>query len=422
MHRLLNRIAFNTADNKLLNDSSNLSDIESSVKNNNSFKDFVIDGNTFTNDGNKIYLKFLDLIEQEIREHLIDIVPELKQQALSASEIRKKVVLFLINNKDKFKSELLNGIFAGDIDNDYAEIYNRFIERLRAKDLHILTPIITDTLNNLDISDENITSLRLITKYILNEIYQYLNKHLNEILSAVKFPCKENGTYTFAWKSDIGKIYSASDSIPVIEYLKNNTTIRDKILSSIDTSHINDLNQDWSDILDIYLHSDIHKSLNKRIRDYVMHLNDDILQQRADNLENNGDKINDSTYIDYNPTADHEREKPVIIYRAQFDNGTYKDLVLLGQQGASHGEVIYFDLVNKLEEIGALPLEAISKYEMTMGYLIGRIAFIDPKLSNTYSDWDEVKDILIRDPRIDKVYTVPVSKKDNGYIVRVARR
>ena len=381
-----------------------------------SLKDYYWQNNWFTPAGNKLFNKFTDIMYNQINDNLITFCPELKNTNLSINEIQKYIYNPLIDLKDNIKNDLIPQInkFSGNINDDYIFIYMRCLNRYFDKDNFILQRAIKNALSNIDIDESQTTSLRLIIKKIMPQITEYLNNNLDDLLPRLAFPQKENGTYNFSWQNNFGGYNFSEDCKPVVQYMQQH--IND--ILNINLSNMKNINEDWNYILNQYIHKYLPKDIGLKIRNYIIHLNDSIITKRAEALETNNDKKNDITTIDYDPADDHEREKPIIIYRVQVNNQN-KDLVIVGQQGSSHGATLNREFVEELQKLN-LPVELEDKNMYTQAYLLGKVAFIDKKMYNTYNSWEEVQQILINDPRIEKIYTTPPTKQ-GGEITRLAK-
>ena len=236
-------------------------------------------------------------------------------------------------------------------------------------------------------------------------INKYLQNNLDNILTIVKFPREENGSYKYSWQGNEGEISYTDDSKPVIQYLKQH---KEQITND-------NIDVDWDQLIDKYVKSTDFLQFGKKIRQYIINQNNNIIKQRANYLEQLDDKVNDYISINYNPASDHEREKPIVVIRVELNKKIY-DKVYIGKTGQSHGGLITTIIMPELISIHAkVPQPTV----IHQAYLLGTIAFMDPNMPNTYDDLDQVKKILINDERITKIYTVPVNKVGN--IVRVAK-
>lgn len=244
------------------------------------------------------------------------------------------------------------------------------------------------------------------------KITKYLEENLTKILPQIQFPRLKNGSYKFSWQGNLGETGYREDSKPVIDYLLQDSAKRE--ILGTDTEVDN-----WENIVNKYAKSVYFMKFGKQIRNYIIDLNNEVNQQRAFHLLNLNDKINDVTKIDYNPYNDHEREAPVIVYQAEFENGRKEDLVFIGDPGTSHGMLMMTKMADELKEKKAKPIG--KDYKIYYAYALGKIVFMDPKIEGTYNDLEKVKRILINDSRVSKIYTIPDSNTKSGNIVRVAR-
>lgn len=384
------------------------------IPDNISLKDYFWKNDWFTSAGHDLFSHFKNIMAEYINNNLITLCPELQNNNLSISQIQQYIYNPLIELKNEFKNKLIPYInkFIGDINTDYEFIYMRCLNRYFDRDKHLLQWAIKDALNNINIDESQITSLRLLIKKITALITEYLNNNLDDLLPKLSFPQKDNGTYTFSWQNNMGGYNFKDDCSTVLKYLEQHIS---DVLYNIDLTNMQNISEDWKYILEQY---EIPKDIGLKVRNYIIHLNDNIVNKRAEALETNNDKVHDTTIIDYDPENDHEREKPIIIYRVIIDN-RYKDLVIIGKRGASHGDTLNDEFIQEMKKLN-LSTELNDKNEYTQAYLLGRIAFVNRKMYSTYSSWDEVQDILVNDSRIDKVYSVPESR-NGGTIVRLAK-
>ena len=240
---------------------------------------------------------------------------------------------------------------------------------------------IRKNINNVLESDE---------KEIFSIIDKYIAKNIYQLFSSANLLKDESNSYLQSWITPTGELEEGFELNILKSILKDNKKQIQKLIG-------NDI--DYKDITSTYLllYSD---KWTRKIYNLISAKNLKLKTQRGKNLLELHDQIGEETSIDYDITADHIRNRPLIIVH---DDNTNKDCVMFGPRGVSHGFYISSD---KLFADAAKQNIKIDEYKMGYGYLLGKIAFVDEKADENqygYSN-EEIVNILKNDPRIEKVY------------------
>ena len=226
-------------------------------------------------------------------------------------------------------------------------------------------------------------------KEIFSIIDKYITKNIYQLFSSVNLLKDQSNSYLQSWLSPTGELNDKFELNILKSILKNNRKQIEKLIGN---------DSDYKDIIDTYILLYGNKWIRK-IYDLLSAKNLKLKTWRGKSLLELHDEIGDETSIDYDITADHIRNRPLIIVH---DDNTNKDFVMFGPRGASHGSYIR----NKLLADAAEQNIKVNAYKMGYGYLLGKIAFVDEKPDENqfgYND-EEIVDILKNDPRIEKVY------------------
>ena len=159
------------------------------------------------------------------------------------------------------------------------------------------------------------------------------------------------------------------------------------------------------------------EALDFKIRKHIIKLNKFKRNDNARAISELKDNIGDTTTLDYDiAIADHHRDKPIVITRIQEDNGTLKDIVVIGNTGESHGAVT---CSSKWKHMVGDKYYSMDEH-WCQAYLLGRTAFFDME-HWAYIGYtkDKIVNILKKQPQIDKVYVI--SHKGNE-ITRLAKK
>lgn len=252
-------------------------------------------------------------------------------------------------------------------------------------------------------SDKNIKAV------IYLKLTEYINNNLRKIFLTFKLARDNNddAMYIQSWLDTDGSLDGGE-----YEYIKRFLLKhKNNILHKININKKYSLNK-WQQLIDEYL-TNYYPELEYKIHDLISYKNEGTRKKRSNDLAALIDKVNDKTYINYDPTADHVRTRPIIIVR---DKNTNKDHVMFGPKGASHG----YYIENKLYADAAENNIDIDPYVMGYGYLLGRIAFVDEQGDNYLFGYtnDQIVDILKDDPRIVKVYQTASHPMPGGGLVK----
>ena len=210
-------------------------------------------------------------------------------------------------------------------------------------------------------------------------ITRYLHNNLDNILSKIKFFVIKIGLYTYFGPDEKEKIIYINKFI--LNYLKQ---YKQQIIGN--------KNINWNMIIDEYSHIPDFILFRQKIKNYIVNLNKN-----------------------YNFTLNYKWEKPIIAIRVELNKKIY-DKIYIGEIGQSHNGLIYTVIIPELISINAKIVQPITIYQ---AYLLGTIVFMDSNMPNTYDDLEYVKNLLINDSRITKIYTEPINEIKN--IVRVAK-
>ena len=258
--------------------------------------------------------------------------------------------------------------------------YKVLIEYALNKYAQLIKDSIKKGINKVLTADEK-KIFTVIDKYIADNIYQ--------LFLSTNLLTDENNMYIQSWIGPTGNLEDGHElEILKLILIENEAQIRQLI----------DIDFSYKEIVNTYIL--LHGSKwEKKIWDLISAKNAKLKIKRGDNLLNHSDEIGDEFSIDYDITNDYVRSRPLIIIK---DTNTNKDFVMFGSKGTSHG----YYITNKLIEDTQAKNINIDPYKMGYGYLLGKIAFIDKVPDENqfgYSN-DEIIDILIKDPRIEKVY------------------
>lgn len=294
---------------------------------------------------------------------------------------------------------------------------NKFTLSLKAEIQAFANEIINDyVINNYS---KIIVSLHKNDKnkqYIYGQLLiEYLYKNLDNLLPRIKFKQENNGTYHFSWL-DMGK-GSRDDANAVFEFIKKDNTFKQSFLTTNNISE-KQLKIIWPSFVDFVQTKLYNEELQLKVRQYIVNLNDDILNQRSEKLINSGTETGAEYEIDFSPENDHERSKPIIVAKEFLDDGTTKNHVFFGEKGWNHGSVIrkYSNFLN------TKCLNELNSPVISCAYLVGEVAFADPdRMYNGFDTIEEVINTLKQDPHIKKVYNLP-PKPTGGNVTRLAKK
>lgn len=227
-------------------------------------------------------------------------------------------------------------------------------------------------------------------KEIFNIIDEYIAKNIYQLFSSANLLKDPSNSYLQSWIAPTGELGDNFELNILQSILKDNRKQIQKLIG-------NDI--DYNDAVNTYLLLYGNK-WTKKIYNLISAKNLKLKTERGKNLLELHDAIGDETSIDYDVTADHIRNRPLIIVH---DKNTNKDFVMFGPRGVSHG---FYISSNKLFADAAQQNIKVDEYKMGYGYLLGKIAFVDGKPDENqfgYSN-EEIVNILKNDPRIEKVY------------------
>lgn len=285
-----------------------------------------------------------------------------------------------------------------------------------------LKKIIKQAINNA--VNKAISTYQFPTEYTVNKnadleksILKKIEDNYESILEYVKFPKEKNGAYKHSW---LGKVGTRFDARPIIQYLSINPQFAEQIFN-IDISQVEkESGLSWKDfILQAYA-DNYNEDFELKVRQYLVEKNIPIHNSNAEKILNNHDEKGQTIRIRNSPRADQFRSAPLILIHSFKDK---KDHVLIGDPGSNHGSIYqnpkYSDIFNNC----CHPNDVNERYpKLVHVYLLGTLAFIAPtgQEYNGYDNIEQVANILIKDPRIDKVYTLP-NKSINGFSTRLAK-
>ena len=237
------------------------------------------------------------------------------------------------------------------------------------------------------------------------------------MLEFILFPREKNGAYTHSW---LGKVGTRTDAKPIIEYLAEHPQYAQRILNI----NINDIEKetslDWKTFIIKAYENNYNEQFELKVRQYLVNKNIPIHNNAAEKILNNGDRKGQTTKIKYSPRKDQCRSGAILLVHSFKD---HKDHVLIGEPGSNHGSIYSDPQYEDIIQNCCHPNDINKRYpKLVHVYRLGTIAFIAPagKEYNGYNDIQQVADILIKDPKIDKVYTLP-NKPINGFSTRLAK-
>ena len=236
--------------------------------------------------------------------------------------------------------------------------------------------------------------------WVADKLFKYINQHLNEYFN----------NYKFEKDKDL--------------FFKVNTTTPEREVEGYWVSPC--LNYFYKQLLNYYFEIGcdsqpqfeklFHKmqegqikkaqweALDFKIRKHVIRLNRHQRSDKARTISELNDNIGDTSTFDYDiAIADHHRDKPIVITRIKEDDGTLKDIAIIGNTGESHGAVT---TSQKWKHIVGNKYHSMDEH-WCQAYLLGRIAFFDME-HWAYIGYtqDEIVNILKQQPQIDKVYVI----------------
>ena len=352
---------------------------------------------SLNNKGLELKTKFIEAIEDFVKYDLSDYInineTSIDDIIVAISDEYDSdtlIDLFFINTND-FNISLNAEIqaFASDIINDYViNNYSNIIIELHKNDVD--------------------------KKYIYGKLLiNYLYDKLDYILPKIKFKQESNGTYQFSWL-DMGK-GQRDDADLVFNYISKDNNFQHEFLN---TNNITDLKMTWPAFIKFVSKTLYNEALQLKVREYIVNLNDDILNERSKILIESNTATGSTYDIDFNPENDHERSKPIVIAKEFLDNGNTKNHVFFGEKGWNHGSVIrkYSEFLN------TRCLNELHSPVIACAYLVGQVAFADPdRMYNGFDTIDEVITTLRQDPNIVKVYNLPANRH-GGTITRLAKK
>ena len=250
-----------------------------------------------------------------------------------------------------------------------------------------------------------------INTIIFPKLTKYINNNLKKIFLQfeLKYDHNDPEMYSQSWLASDGSLNESYEQ----EYLKNWLVAnKNIILQNINAFKLKISKNDWENIIDEYL-VEYYPELEYKIYDLISYKNDSTRKTRSNNLITLVDEIGESTKINYDPTDDHIRSKPIVIIK---DKNTKQDYVMFGPKGSSHGYYIQNYL---FDELANKNIDSDSAY-MGYGYLLDKIAFVD-EFGDGYQFGytnEQIIDILKKDPRIVKVYQTASHPMPGGGLVK----
>lgn len=329
---------------------------------------------------NKIYIELFAYIKKNI----VNIFPKIKKQYISSYDYINNIRAFIYNNAFNWSKFLYDKTPQEQrVITDY--IINKYFSNIKE--------YIIQYTEKHHISDSGITSIEQLYPEILPKLKEYVDINLKKIFLSFSLQKDKSNTYIHSWFNSNGDPDgSGREYYFIFKYLYDNYEILNKYLG------INLRQKAYNDILQYFL-TEYYPDLINKIIKLIGYKNDSLRFQRSKDLIQNDDEIGQKTPIDYDPTADHVRTRPIIIIK---DKNTNRDYVFFGSKGASHGSYIE----TKLMSDAAMQNIDVDPYYMGYGYLLGKVAFVDETGDNYqfgYTLNDEV-DILKTNPKIEKVY------------------
>jgi len=271
--------------------------------------------------------------------------------------------------------------------------------------------------------DIAISTYQFPTEYTVNKnadleksVLKKIEDNYESILEYVKFPKEKNGAYKHSW---LGKIGTRKDAKSIIQYLSINPQFAQQIFNI----NINKIEKEsglpWKEFILQAYNDNYNEEFELKVRQYLVEKNIPIHNNTAEKILTNGDKVGQKIKIKDTPRKDQNRSYPAILVYSFKDN---KNHLLVGAPGSNHGSIYqnpkYKDILNNC----CRPNDIDKRYSKLVHiYVLGTLAFIarPGQEYNGYNNIQQVADILIKDPRIDKVYTLP-DKPINGFSTRLA--
>lgn len=380
------------------------------------FDSYFTDEDKKSKSRNDLYFmlrRFLEANSNELKKIIYQMIPQLSKfvtfqpqdpeyPVASAYAIKFVRSLYFDFKKVLQDKELIKKIYASNFDTfELRQILESYIRRIISTKLPNLTEIeykvlieyamelyqplikanVRKSINKVLESDE---------KEIFSIIDKYIAKYIYQLFSSANLLKDQSNSYLQSWITSVGELEDGFELNILKSILKDNKKQIQKLIGD---------DIDYNDIINTYLllYGD---KWTKKIYDLISAKNLKLKTERGKNLLELHDEVDDETSIDYDITADHIRNRPLIIVH---DDNTDKDFVMFGPRGASHG---FYISSNKLFADAAQQNIKVNDYKMGYGYLLGKIAFVDETPDENqfgYSN-EEIVNILKNDPRIEKVY------------------
>ena len=291
----------------------------------------------------------------------------------------------------------------------------------------------------VDSINEDLTTERDVEKSrfeLLRQVHAYVKENLQQILPKIKFRVQQNGTIEFSW-SDSGQ---KNDGNQVFRYIITNPSGLYNYLGMNESEFLAKTKMNIRQYFNKYTTNDFRmrwEDIHLRTRQYIIQLNQRVLSERNDMLLNNDDKpsnldvfngvddkdienvitsLDQAAEIDFNPSLDCDRSKPIIIAVLKEEN-KFTPVVLYGD---AHSDIINRNLDLLSKSAYQLPNEDKSYEHVGYAYLVGNVAFIDIRRGN-FIPIDRVVNILKNEQDIEKVYTCLYDNMNDGDIQPIYR-
>ena len=373
---------------------------------------------------------------------LTEIGRELKKLIITHIKIhilKQKKTLLLYNND----TALTNYLQELDYEPIYNKIYNlypQYAEQFeKSASQEVLATFITDITNDCIQKElKNNTKYSQFTNInaqIINAIINLLPTFIDNII----FPTYDNGYYKHSWLDS--DQYEREDANPVFNYLINNNELKNKILQTANVTET-ELNtyMNWNEyITKLKENPYITENFHLEVRKYLVARNPQVAIQKSEKINAINDKkqivkINDQgkfidknnnivdentlpyIEIDFDPRSDDQRERPIVIIREFKKNNKYKDHVIIGEQGANHGSILYGEQYQNLMEASKT-----SPYEYTFAccYLIGTIAIVDQD-RYSFPSIEAIVKALKKSHKFTKIYII--DNNNSKHLHRLAKK
>lgn len=323
---------------------------------------------------------------------------------------KKEVPNMTIKNKDAF---LLTGNVQDFDSYCYNLIKNKYEQYDRWEIIDVIRILLKQFVKKYKTEIEKIQSksAKKLNKFC-KDLIKAIKKDLNTFVLKVKFSKQKNGSYDFSLEDTNWHGNSRDDAADIIQHVCRHKLLMNQLVPGTNIKQLeNECDINISDYFYDYYKNNYDESLQQVARKYILELQKEVVNKRAEELEqkNDNDKIGKlSTFkLNFDVTNDHERSCPALLCT----NGK-RSFIVIGNFGEAH-TTIKNRYSNKIWRL--------KNSKICYAYVLGRILFTTELIASAcHFTNDEIVQVMKKDGRFSKLYLIP--RFNSRRIIRLAKK